>query len=37
MGLGKPLAAGDRFTVILDFLNLGEVEIEAHVEASPGD
>lgn len=37
IGLTKPLAPGDHFTVILDFFNAGEVEIEAHVEAAPGN
>ena len=37
MGLTRPLAIGDRFTVILDFLNAGEMEIEVHVETAPGD
>lgn len=37
MGLKQPLAAGDRFTVILDFLNAGEMEVEVHVEDVPGD
>jgi hypothetical protein len=34
--LTKPLAIGDRFTMILDFLNAGEIEIEAIVESQPG-
>lgn len=37
MGLSQPLKVGNRFTAILDFLNAGEVEIEVHVEESPGD
>jgi periplasmic copper chaperone A len=37
VGLSGPLVPGNRFTVILDFLNAGEVEIEVHVEAAPGD
>ena len=34
--LVKPLAPGDTFAVILDFLNAGDMEIEAHIEAAPG-
>ena len=37
VGLKKPLTAGDRFTIILDFLNSGEAEIEIIVEERPGD
>jgi hypothetical protein len=37
IGLNHPLKLGDRFSVILDFLNGGEVEIEAIVEEAPGD
>lgn len=37
MGLNRPLELGQRFSVILDFLKAGEIEIEAHVENSPGD
>jgi hypothetical protein len=37
VGLSRPLIAGDRFAMILDFLNAGEAEIEAIVEAIPGD
>ena len=36
VGLKKPLVAGDRFTIILDFLNSGEAEIEVIVEEKPG-
>ncbi len=36
-GLTRPLILDDRFTVILDFLNAGEIEIEVHVEDTPGD
>jgi periplasmic copper chaperone A len=32
----RPLQLGDRFTVVLDFLNSGEVAIEAYVEEKPG-
>jgi copper(I)-binding protein len=37
MGLTQPLVLDQRFTVILDFLNAGEAEIEFHVENAPGD
>jgi periplasmic copper chaperone A len=37
VGLSAPLLLDQRFTVILDFLNAGEIEIEAMVEAAPGD
>ena len=37
IGLKQPLRKGDRFHVILDFLNAGEVEIEVIVEDRPGD
>jgi copper(I)-binding protein len=37
VGLSGPLVLGNRFTLVLDFLNAGEVEIEAYVEAQPGD
>jgi copper(I)-binding protein len=36
VGLTRPLAIGGRFTMILDFLNAGEIEIEAAVESQPG-
>jgi periplasmic copper chaperone A len=36
-GLHKPLQLGDRFPLILDFLNAGEVEVEVYVEHAPGD
>jgi periplasmic copper chaperone A len=36
-GLSRDLKLGDRFRVVLDFLNAGEVEVEVHVENSPGD
>jgi copper(I)-binding protein len=35
IGLAKPLASGDRFPLILDFLNGGEIEIEVMVQLSP--
>ena len=37
MGLSAPLAPGQRFTIILDFLNAGEAEVAFHVEEMPGD
>ena len=37
MGLKEPLLLDQRFTIILDFLNAGETEIEFHVENAPGD
>ena len=37
VGLRKPLVAGDRFKVILDFLSAGEATIEVIVETKPGD
>jgi hypothetical protein len=37
IGLNQPLRSGDRFPVILDFLNAGEVEIETMVEEAPGE
>ena len=37
LGLKQPLKKGDRFNIILDFLNSGEVELEVFVEEKPGD
>jgi copper(I)-binding protein len=37
MGLSAPLTEGQRFTIILDFLNGGETEVEVYVEQAPGD
>jgi periplasmic copper chaperone A len=37
MGLSSPLIEGQRFTIILDFLNAGEAEVEVIVEKAPGD
>ena len=37
VGLRQPLRAGDRFNLILDFLNAGETQIEVFVEEKPGD
>lgn len=37
VGLQRPLAIGGRFTVILDFQQAGEIEIEVIVAEKPGD
>jgi periplasmic copper chaperone A len=37
IGLKQPLKLGERFTIILDFLNAGEVGIEVIVEEKSGD
>jgi periplasmic copper chaperone A len=37
IGLRKPLEKGDGFTMILDFLNAGEIEIEVHVANGPSE
>jgi len=37
MSLRGPLLLDQRFTIILDFLNAGELEVEFHVENAPGD
>ena len=37
MSLRNPLLLDQRFTIILDFLNAGETEVEFHVENAPGD
>jgi periplasmic copper chaperone A len=37
VGLNKPFVLGDKFMLVLDFLNAGEVEVEVHVEHAPGD
>ena len=37
MGLAGTLEPGQRFTIILDFLNAGEAEVAFHVEETPGD
>ena len=37
VGLQRPLKVGDRFSIILDFLNAGEIELEVHVETKPGN
>ena len=36
MSLRDPLLLDQRFTIILDFLNAGEMEVEFHVENAPG-
>ena len=36
MGLRKPLLEGDEFSIVLDFLNAGEIEINVRVETKPG-
>jgi hypothetical protein len=37
MGLKEPLLLDQRFAMVLDFLNAGEIEVEFHVETTPGD
>jgi copper(I)-binding protein len=37
MGLKTPLVLDQRFTILLGFRNAGEIEIEFHVEHTPGD
>lgn len=37
MGLKGPLVLDQRFPIVLDFLNAGEIEVEFHVENTPGD
>jgi copper(I)-binding protein len=37
LGLKQPLKQGDRFNLILDFLNAGETTIEVIVEEKPGN
>ena len=37
MGLKGPLVLDQRFPIVLDFLNAGEIEAEFHVETAPGD
>lgn len=36
IGLASPLAMGQRFVLVLDFLNAGETEVEVYVEQTPG-
>jgi periplasmic copper chaperone A len=36
VGLLKPLKHGEKFSIVLDFLNAGEIELEVHVETKPG-
>jgi copper(I)-binding protein len=37
LGLKQPLKEGNRFNLILDFLNAGETTVEVFVEEKPGD
>ena len=37
IGLRQPLVLGGRFSLTLDFLNAGEVEVEVYVEDTPGE
>ncbi len=37
IGLVQPLAAGSRFSLVLDFLNAGESAMDVHVETAPGE
>ena len=37
MGLTAPLVLDQRVPIILDFLHAGEIEVEFHVETTPGD
>jgi copper(I)-binding protein len=34
VGLAKSLVKGDKFKIVLDFLNAGEIEIEVHVQTT---
>jgi periplasmic copper chaperone A len=36
-GLSRDLKLRDRFKLVLDFLNAGELEVEVYVESTPGD
>jgi periplasmic copper chaperone A len=36
IGLSKPLLLGDRFALVLDFVQAGETEVTVYVEDSPG-
>lgn len=36
IALRKPLVLGDRFKIILDFRDAGEVEVEVFIEEKPG-
>ena len=36
-GLKQELKLGDRFNLVLDFLNAGEIELEVYVERTPGE
>jgi periplasmic copper chaperone A len=37
VGLKQNIKLGDRFNLVLDFLNAGEVELEVYVETAPGE
>ncbi|CAN5474624.1 hypothetical protein BH10PSE7_BH10PSE7_14840 [soil metagenome] len=37
LGLSKPLAKGDKFMLILDFRDAGEVSVEVFVQDKPGE
>ena len=37
VGVRQDLKLGDRFGLILDFLNAGEIEVEVYVETTPGE
>jgi copper(I)-binding protein len=37
VGMRQPLKVGDRFKIILDFINAGEIEIEVQVAEKPGE
>ena len=37
VGVRNDLKLGDRFGLILDFLNAGEVEVDVYVESAPGE
>ncbi len=36
VGLRTPLKLDERFSIVLDFLNAGEIEVEVYVETKPG-
>lgn len=36
LGLKRELKLGDEFKMVLDFLNAGEIELDVHVENTPG-
>jgi periplasmic copper chaperone A len=37
LGLRKELKLGEKFALVLDFLNAGEIELEVHVANSPSE